>query len=160
GGFTASGMAVVPKLAMMIQLPGQGGGGFGGGGFGGGQGGNAEAARTAALDSLKQLLDDAVAYGKAMDATGVPRPATDLILAALVPAVRGEMPVGFRAESQQDIRAAVEFASERGLKPVIVGGRDSWRIASYLKENDVPVLFTGTMSIPNRDDDPYDANYA
>ncbi|HRP07520.1 MAG TPA: amidohydrolase family protein [Gemmatimonadales bacterium] len=162
GGFTARGMAVVPDLALMISLPSQGGGGFGfgGGRFGGGQGGNAEQARTAALDSLERLLDDAVAYGKAVDAANTPRPASDVILAALVPAVRGEMPVGFRAESQQDIRAAVEFAEKRGLKPVIVGGRDSWRIADYLKEHDVPVLFTATMSIPNRDDDPYDANYA
>lgn len=164
GGFTAKGMAVVPNLALMIQLPGQGGGGGfggGGGGFGGGgQGGNAEAARTAAIDSLKQLLDDAAAYGRAIDAANAPRPTTDVILAALVPAVRGEMAVGFRAESQQDIRAAVEFARERGLKPVIVGGRDSWRITDYLKEHDVPVLFTHTMSIPNRDDDPYDANYS
>jgi imidazolonepropionase-like amidohydrolase len=164
-GFTASGMAIVPRVAMVMQLPGQGGGGgFGGGGFGGGGGGGNAAARTATLDSLKRFLDDAEAYGRAMDAAAadaaLPRPTTDIILAALVPVVRGEMPVIFPAESQADIRAAVEFAKERKLKPIIFGGRDAWRMTDFLKENDVPVLFARTMSNPVRDDDPYDAHYA
>lgn len=161
-GFTASGMAVVPRAAMVMQLPGTGGGGgFGGGGGGGG--GNA-AARTATIDSLKRILDDAEAYGRSVDAASrdatVPKPVTDIILAALVPVVRGQMPVIFPAESQGDIRAAVEFAKERKLKPIIFGGRDAWRIADFLKENDTPVIFARTMSLPVRDDDPYDVHYS
>ncbi len=163
GGFTASGMAVVPAVASVIQLPGRGGG-FRGFGRGGGGGGNPDAARDAAIDSLRQILDDAEAYGKAMDAAAadpsLPRPVADIILASLVPVVRGEMPVIFPAESQADIRAAVEFAEERKLKPIIVGGRDSWRMTDFLVEHDVPVIFTHTMSNPQRDDDPYDANYS
>jgi imidazolonepropionase-like amidohydrolase len=165
-GFTASGMAVVPRVAMVMQLPGVGGGGggFGGGGFGGGGGGGNATARTATIDSLKRMLDDAEAYGRAIDAATrdatLPKPTTDIILAALVPALRGEMPVIFPAESQGDIRAAVEFAKERKLKPIIFGGRDAWRIADFLKENDTPVIFARTMSLPVRDDDPYDVHYS
>ena len=163
-GFTAPGMAVVPRVAMVIQLPGQGGGGgFGGGGFGGGGGGNA-AARTAAIDSIRSMLDNAEAYGRAVDAasrdTALPRPTADIILAALVPVVRGEMPVIFPAESQADIRAAVDFAKERKLKPIIFGGRDAWRMTDLLKEHDTPVIFARTMSLPVRDDDPYDVHYS
>lgn len=163
-GFTASGMAVVPRTAMVMQLPGQGGGGgFGGGGFGGGGGAGNAAARTAAIDSLKRMLDDAEAYGRAIDAAAkdatLPRPTTDIILAALVPVVRGELPVIFPAESQADIRAAVEFARERKLKPIIFGGRDAWRMTEFLKEHDTPVIFARTMSLPVRDDDPYDVHY-
>lgn len=168
-GYTAPAMAVVPRMAMVMQLPsaGGGGGGFGGGGFGGGGGGgggNAQAARTAAIDSLERLLDDAAAYGRAMEAAArdatLPRPTTDIILASLVPAVRGEMPVMFPAESQADIRAAVEFAQKHHLKPIIVGGRDAWRMTDFLKEHDVPVVFSRTMALPSRDDDPYDAMYS
>jgi imidazolonepropionase-like amidohydrolase len=161
-GFTASGMALVPRAAMVMQLPGTGGGGGGFGGGGGG-GGNA-AARTATIDSLKRILDDAEAYGRSVDAAArdatLPKPVTDIILAALVPVVRGQMPVIFPAESQGDIRAAVEFAKERKLKPIIFGGRDAWRIADFLKENDTPVIFARTMSLPVRDDDPYDVHYS
>jgi imidazolonepropionase-like amidohydrolase len=161
-GYTAPAMAVVPRMAMVIQLPSSGGGGgFGGGGGGGG---NAQAARTAALDSLEQLLDDAEAYGRAMEAAArdasLPRPTTDIILASLVPVVRGEMPAMFPAETQADIRAAVEFARKRKIKPIIVGARDAWRMTAFLKEHDVPVVFARTMSLPTRDDDPYDAQYA
>ena len=152
---------MVPRAAMVMQLPGTGGGG----GFGGGGGGAGNAAaRTATIDSLKRILDDAEAYGRAMDAAGrdatLPRPKTDIILAALVPVVRGEMPVIFPAESQGDIRAAVEFAKERKLKPIIFGARDAWRIADFLKENDTPVIYARTMSLPVRDDDPYDVHYS
>jgi imidazolonepropionase-like amidohydrolase len=165
-GFTAPGMAVVPRVAMVMQLPGAGGGGggFGGGGGGGGGGGNAAAARTATLDSLKQILDDAEAYGRAVDAAAqdpaLPKPTIDIVLAALVPALRGEMPVIFPAESQADIRAAVEFAKERKLKPIILGGRDAWRMVDVLKEHDTPVIFSRTLSLPVRDDDPYDVHYS
>lgn len=165
-GYTAPAMAVVPRMAMVINLPssGGGGGGFGGGGFGGGGGGNnAQAARTAAVDSLEQLLADAEAYGRAMEAAArdpnLPRPTHDLALASMVPVVRGEMPAIFPAETQADIRAAVEFAEKHKIKPVIVGGRDAWRMTTFLKEHDVPVVFTRTMSLPTRDDDPYDAQY-
>ena len=164
-GFTASGMAVVPRAAMVMQLPGAGGGGgFGGGGGGFGGGAGNAATRTATIDSLKRILDDAEAYGRALDAAGrdaaLPRPKPDIILAALVPVVRGEMPVIFPAESQADIRAAVEFAKERKLKPIIFGARDAWRIADFLKENDTPVIYARTMSLPVRDDDPYDVHYS
>jgi imidazolonepropionase-like amidohydrolase len=165
-GFTAPGMAVVPRVAMVMQLPTRaiGGGGFGGGFGGGGRGGNAAAGRSATMDSLTRMLEDAEAYGRAIDAAAadasLPRPTTDIILASLVPAVRGEMPVIFPAESQADIRAAVEYAEERKLKPIILGGRDAWRIADFLKEHDVPVLFARTMALPARDDDPYDVHYS
>jgi imidazolonepropionase-like amidohydrolase len=90
----------------------------------------------------------------------LPRPTTDIILSSLVPVVRGEMPAMFPAETQADIRAAVEFAEKRKIKPIIVGGRDAWRMTAFLKEHDVPVVFARTMSLPTRDDDPYDAQYA
>jgi len=32
-------------------------------------------------------------------------------------------------------------------------------VATLLKENDVPVIITGVMSLPQGEDDPYDQNY-
>ncbi len=168
-GATAPEMAVVPRAAVVIELPRQGGGGFGGGGgggFGGGGGGGADAARRIAAqrDSLKTMLQDAIAYGKAQDAyaadRALPRPAQDVVLASLLPLVRGQVPAIFPADRAVDIRDAVTFAREMNLKPIILGGRDAWQITDFLKEHDVPVLFSETMSLPAREDDPYDANYA
>jgi imidazolonepropionase-like amidohydrolase len=161
-GDTPPKMAVVADLAQVINLPG-GGGGRGGGGFGGrgGGGGNTNAQ----LDSLKQLLRNADAYGKAQDAWArdktLPRPNTDVVLASLVPLVRGEMPAIFNAESSSQIRDAVNFAEEMHLKPVIMGGRDAVKEAAFLKQHDVPVIFKHVLTLPaGGDDTPYDDMYA
>jgi hypothetical protein len=110
------------------------------------------------------MLRDAEAYGRAQDAyakdpKNVPRPVSDLKLAALVPYVRGERPVIFRAERDREIRAVVRFAEEMKLKPVIIGGSEAWKAAQFLKEHDVPVILDSVLNMPLREDDPYDSLY-
>lgn len=166
-GWTQPEMQVVPRAALVINLPRSG---FAGRGFAAflaaqqqGSSQDAQRVRERQLDSLRQILRDAEAYGKAIDAAerdrSLPRVQRDVVLAALVPAVRGQMPVLFTADRATDIRAAVNFAKEMKLKPIVLGGGDAWQVASFLKENDVPVIVTSVMSLPRREDDPYDVNY-
>ena len=167
-GYTVPAMTVVPRAAMVIELPRAPAGGRGATAFLAAQGGaTAQAAtllRTRQLDSLRQMLRDADAYGKGMDAyekdRTLPRPKHDGVLASLVPAVRGQQPVMFPADRASDIRAAVTFAEEMKLKPIIVGGRDAPEVAAYLKQHDVSVLFGHVLDLPSREDDAYDINYA
>lgn len=167
-GWTPPEMQVVPRAALVINLPRSGfaGRGFGGGGFGQQQGStqDAQRMRERQLDSLRQILRDAEAYGKAIDAAerdrSLPRVKRDVVLASLVPAVRGEMPVIFTADRPNDIRTAVNFAREMKLRPIILGGGEAWRVASFLKENNVPVIVTSVLQLPRNEDDPYDVNYA
>ncbi|MES2176756.1 MAG: amidohydrolase family protein [Gemmatimonadota bacterium] len=166
-GFTVPAMTVVPRAAMVINLPsagGRGGRGGGGGRFGGaGAGGDGAQLRTRQLDSLKTMLRDADAYGKAQDAyakdKSIPRPKHDPVLESLVPAVRGQQDVMFTADRATDIKAAVAFAEEMKLKPVIVGGLEAPSIAAYLKQHDVPILYTHVLDLPRGEDEAYDANY-
>lgn len=165
-GWTVPDMTVVPRASLVVNLPSQG---FGGGGFAAfmaaqqGQSGDQSAARERQVDSIRTMFRDAIAYGNANDAAArdrsVPRPRQDVVLASLVAAARGQMPVVFTADRAPEIRAAVEFAREMKLKPVILGGRDAWMIADYLKQHDVPVILTSVMSLPSREDDPYDVNF-
>ena len=166
-GSTAPQMAVNRNLAMVIELPRSG---FGGRGFGGFQAAqnasntqDVNRTRTRQLDSLRALLKDAEAYGKTMDAYArdktLPRPKQDVVLASLVPTVRGQMPVLMVADRATDIKEAVGFAEENKLRVIIVGGRDAWQITAFLKDHDVPVLITSVMDLPTREDDPYDVNY-
>ena len=113
------------------------------------------------LGRLKNLLEEAKAYGAALDAakTGKAAPKPDLPMEALAPAARGELPVVLRADAEDDIRAAVKFADERGLKLVIAGGLEAWRCAELLKQKNVAVL-TNVERLPRKDSDPYDAPYA
>ena len=169
-GFTVPEMQVVPRAAMVIDLPKAGGGGGRGGGaaafLAAAGGANAQAQtqqRTRQLDSLRQILRDADAYGKTQDAYAkdktLPRPRRDAVLESLIATVRGQEPVMFPADRAADIKAAVAFAEEMKLKPIIVGGREAPDIAAYLKQHDVPVVYTHVLALPSREDDPYDQNY-
>jgi imidazolonepropionase-like amidohydrolase len=169
-GWTAPDMTVVPKAALVINLP-RAGFSFGRGGFQAlmariNQGGESDPdrLRERQLDSIRTILRDAEAYGRAIDAYGrdrsLPRPQHDVVLAALVPAVRGQMLVLFTAERASEIRAAVNFAREMKLKPIIHGGRDAWQLTDLLKQHDVPVILTSVMDLPSREDDPYDVNFS
>jgi imidazolonepropionase-like amidohydrolase len=115
------------------------------------------------LEQLRKVLRDAEAYGKAQDAyardKSLPRPDTSVVLAALVPYVRGERPVILRADRDTEITAAVRFAEEMRLRPIILGGNDAWKVATLLKEKNVPVILTGVLDLPTREDDFYDVLY-
>jgi imidazolonepropionase-like amidohydrolase len=78
---------------------------------------------------------------------------------AIRPYARGEKPVFFRANGRREIKAAVEFAVELKLKPVIVGGREAWKCAELLKKHDVPVILGEVMSNPVERYDPYDSAF-
>jgi hypothetical protein len=141
-------MAVVPQAALVINYPRIGGGG---GGFGGFQQQPANLAETLTanerqLEQIRKLLRDAEAYGRSQDAAAkdrsLPRPDRNVVLELLVPYVRGEQPVIFRADREAEIRGAIRFAEEMKLKPIILGGDDAWKIASLLKEKNVPVILT------------------
>jgi imidazolonepropionase-like amidohydrolase len=165
-GDTPPAMAIEPRVALAVSLPRSGFAGRGFRGFAqqGGSTADANRQRDVRLDSLRQILRDADAYGKALDAyakdPSLPRPTHDVVLASLVPAVRGAMPVMFMADRANDIRAAVNFAEEMHLKPIIVGGEEAADVATLLKEHNVPVVVTAVLKLPSREDDPYDINYS
>jgi imidazolonepropionase-like amidohydrolase len=157
-------MAVVPQFALVINYPRVG---FGGGGFGGFQAppnlADTLANNERQVAQIRKMLRDAEAYGRAQDAyekdKTLPRPDHNVVLAPLVPYVRGQQPVIFRADREAEIRGAIRFAEEMKLKAIILGGNDAWRVASLLKEKNVPVILTGLFSLPSREDDAYDVLY-
>lgn len=113
------------------------------------------------LGRLKSLLEEARAYGAALEAAAAgkgPQPKPDLPMEALAPVARGELPVVLRADAEDDIRAAVQFAADRGLKLIVAGGLEAWRCADLLKQKDVAVL-VNVDRLPRRESDAYDAAY-
>jgi imidazolonepropionase-like amidohydrolase len=163
-GTTPREMAVVPQAALVINFPRVSTRSFDS--FFNPQQTNiteAITARDRQLDQMRKLLRDAEAYGKAQDAYAreqtLPRPGRNVMLASLVPFARGERPVIIRADREMEIRAAIRFADEMHLRPVILGGNEAWKVASVLKEKNVPVIINGVLDLPPREDDYYDALY-
>jgi imidazolonepropionase-like amidohydrolase len=164
-GTTPREMAVVPAAALVINFPrvSAPGGEF----FSEQQQSpnltEALATVTRQVEQMRKLLRDAEAYGRAQDAyasdTRLPRPDQNVALASLVPYVRGARPVILRADRETEIRAAVRFAEEMRLRPIILGGNDAWKAASFLKEHNVPVILDGLYNLPMLEDDFYDTLY-
>jgi imidazolonepropionase-like amidohydrolase len=160
-GQTQSEMALNPAFALVINFPRVAT--FGGFGQPPVDFNEAVKRRDTRLEELRKILREAENYGKMQDAFAkdatLPRPRTDLKLAALVPFVRGEKPVMFMAIREVDIRGAIRFADEMKLRAIIVGGDDAFKVADLLKQKNIPVIITNVWKVPLREDDAYDSSY-
>jgi len=119
--------------------------------------------RDETLDKVRKVFDDARAYAKAKEAKAknprLPDLETNLMLESLVPVVKGELPLLVNTSRERDIKAAVEFAAEQKVKIIIVGADEAHKVASLLKEKNIPVILGPVFSLPLHEDDPYDAQY-
>ena len=119
--------------------------------------------RDEAIDNIRKSFEDARAYWKARDAegkSGVPRHDRDVKWEAMGKALRGEIPVMFTADALSQIRAVLKFVDEQKLpRVVLVGGGDAWRIPDEIRSRHISVIADGTLEMPARRYDPYDAAY-
>ena len=106
------------------------------------------------MAALEQAFDDAQAYRKAKEAD--PNIKIDSRWEAMLPVLRGEKTVFAAADDYRQIEYAVDFAARRGLKLVIMGGKEAWKMADLLAEHNVPVVYSDAYGLPQRQDDPYD----
>src|SRR5437870_3988948 len=165
-GWTPREMVLKSPAAMHINWPGGGGGRGFGGEFFGQQRSATELRREQEkqIENLKKILRDAAAYGDAMDArakdTSLPKQNVDLKLDALIPVVRGQMPVVINVNLERDLKAAIAFVTEMKLKAIISGGIEAYKVADQLKAKNIPVIVGPVLRVPVREDDPYDAAFA
>jgi imidazolonepropionase-like amidohydrolase len=110
------------------------------------------------LASINEFFDRAEAYAEAKANDSGQE--TDLRLEAMLEVVNGRKPVFINANELEQIISAVNWASERGLKAIIVGGRDAYKCADTLNRHNVPVVLSGTLNQPSRRDLPYDEAYS
>lgn len=109
------------------------------------------------LKEIDDFFAEARAYAKARTTQS----ATELAPAweAMLPVLQGHVPVIVHADDARQIRAAVEFAAVHGVKIVVAGGRDAWRVAELLATNQIPVIFERVFELPVRDNDAYDVHF-
>jgi imidazolonepropionase-like amidohydrolase len=107
--------------------------------------------RALEYDALPSISDDPTRRFEANDWGG-----DRVFLEAMLPAVRGEVPVFFRADTDWEIRHVLLFAEEfPSLRPVIVGGTQAFRVADELADAGVPVVLNigaAYQPTPDRDD--------
>lgn len=71
----------------------------------------------------------------------------------------GRRPVFVQANDIAQIRWALGLAERHGLRLVIVGGADAWRVAEVLKARSVPVVVSSVHRLPLRRDEDVDGPF-
>jgi imidazolonepropionase-like amidohydrolase len=112
------------------------------------------------IDELADWLERARHYGQAMEKGSTANYDRDLKLEALVPVVRGELPVLVVAEQKRAIRDAVQFAQKQKIKMILAGGSEAYKVKDLLASNHIPVVLGFTQANPEDEDAPYDQSYA
>ena len=100
--------------------------------------------RMATAAIIRENLQKALEYGEKLEKAAADgeedKPDYDAKLEALLPVVRGELPVHIHAHRADDIATGVRIAKEFGLKCVIVHGTEAHLIPELLEQEGVPVI--------------------
>jgi imidazolonepropionase-like amidohydrolase len=107
------------------------------------------------VQMLQKFLADAWAYSKQKT-----HPETDIKLEAMRGIFDGNKTLFIHADFAKEILASITAVKSFSIpKIVLVGGRDSWMITSFLKQNNIPVILTRVHSQPAMNDDDIDQPY-
>src|SRR5690348_7773887 len=98
------------------------------------------------VDALSDLFDKARHYGQAIQSGAANFP-QDLKLAALARVVDGQEPLLVIANSDRDIRHAVEFCEAQKVHMILGGAADAWKTVDLLKKDNIPVIIGPILSI-------------
>ena len=102
---------------------------------------------------LREMLFKACEYRDKLDAAGddaSKKPAFNMQLNALLPVVRGEMPLKAHAHQANDILTAIRIAKEFGVKLTLEHVTEGHLIIDQLKEADLPLAVGPTIGQPSK----------
>lgn len=117
--------------------------------------GEAGGSRAGVSERLRHVFNDAVEYGRRRTdyarAQMPPLAASAGDLAALLPVLRGEVPLIAVANRRSDIATALRLAREYKLKLILSGAAEGWQMADEIARAGVPVLVQPLDNIPSYD---------
>ena len=111
----------------------------------------------AQITDISQAISDGYRYFLASKANKINK--VDLRWQSLLPLYDGEAQLFVHANTQKQIEEAASLAKQYHFKLVIVGGYDAWRLGVLLNEIQAKVIYTRTLSLPMRKDEPIDLSF-
>ncbi len=116
-----------------------------------------------ALKNLNDVWDKALLYAR-IDSSGNAQKMSmnqyNPQLDAMLPVIRGEMAVMIETNKDTDIKSAIKWVKEKGVKAILTGVSEGFRVAKEIAESGIPVITGPVLSIPGRASDRYDISYA
>ena len=140
-GTTIEQMRVKSSAAMVVDLS-EGAKDAGGG------------SRAGVAQRLRRVFDDALEYAKRptyQRAQNEQLAASAADLQALLPVLRGQMPMLAYANRRSDIETAMRIAKEYKIRLIIGGAAEGWMIPGEIAAAGVPVLVEPLANIPSYD---------
>ncbi len=110
-------------------------------------------ARGEMFAKLRELIEDTKAYMRRR--SDFERNATRSYalgradLEAMVPVVEGRVPLALQLNRASDIEAALRLAKQYGLKLIIIGAAEGWRMGPRIAQAKVPVMSGAMNNIPS-----------
>lgn len=108
------------------------------------------------VDQLTDWFEQSRHYAQALEKAPPGSFERDVKLEAMVPVIRGQMPVLVFADNARDIRNAVEFCEAQKLRMILAGGTEAWKVKDLLRSKNIPVILRPTLGDPPEEDDAYD----
>jgi hypothetical protein len=155
-GWTWEDLAISKNAGIVINLPGAGGGRGRGGGGGRGRGGDQGGDATQLAAELEQFMQASKSYDSTRTAGSTKK---DLIYESMRPLFKKEIPAIIPANTEAQIRQAIAFGEKWGLRVVVQGGSQAWKVRQLLAQKNVPVVLGSIEAAPG-DPEPYDEVYA
>jgi len=111
--------------------------------------------RASAVLRLREALQDALDFDRNRAAWNAAQRRDyargRLDLEALVPVVRGQLPLAINANRASHLLAAMRLADEFRLKLILMGAAEGWMVADQLVAHKVPVVVKPLTNIPSFD---------
>ena len=115
------------------------------------------------MKEMKEVFQKAKRYAATWEnytkTSKLSAPDKDLMMEAMVPVIKKEVPVMISVNREKDIKCAVKFVKELDIKAIFRGVNDGWKVAHLLNKHDIPVIVGPVLQVPGPKD-PYDARYA
>jgi imidazolonepropionase-like amidohydrolase len=159
-GWTTEDLAIVPSAAFIVNFPREPSANARGRGRGAGSDESSALTPQQRYDAEVRDLHRVLATAKqyAAQRTGGSQD-VDLMFESMRPLMAGDVPALVSADTETQIRGAILLADSFGIKVIINGGEEAWKVRSLLAEHRIPVVLGSIESLPGADL-PYDAIYA
>ncbi|AXG70363.1 imidazolonepropionase [Kordia sp. SMS9] len=105
------------------------------------------------VQKIQNVFDDATSYLKSS------RSPKNIPYEAMAGLTKGTQTLFVHVNTEKGILDAIEFGKKNKVKIVIVGGYHAHKVATTLRQNNIPVLLHRTHSVPQMDDEDYDISY-
>ena len=115
-----------------------------------------------AQEKLDEVWEQAVLYARidsARAASGSGEMPYQPEMATLLPVVRGERVLLVEANAAADIVRALEWLDGKGVRAVLTGAAEGWRVADRIAAAGLSVITGPVTGLPTRESDRYDRPY-